>query len=112
MSANTETELAPVKACCRCGDDVGRGQSDGRERTRRKPTVGEGGAGWYSANKSDPFQACFCGWPSNHLWMGQGFCCDAHYDQVRPKAAAEAAGKTGLPIFDGKSPIIASASRD
>lgn len=59
---------------------------------------------WYSANKADPFPTCFCGRPSNHLWMGQGFCSDVHYDQARAKAAAEAADKTGLPFFDGKSP--------
>lgn len=57
---------------------------------------------WYSANKADPFPTCFCGRPSNHLWMGQGFCSDAHYDQGRAKATAEAAGATGLPLFDGK----------
>lgn len=67
---------------------------------------------WYSANKADPFPTCFCGRPSNHLWMGQGFCCDVHYDQARTKATAEAAGKTGLPIFDGSSPDTEGGSCD
>ena len=59
---------------------------------------------WYSANKAEPFPTCFCGRPSNHLWMGQGFCSDAHYDEGRAKAAAEATGATGIPLFDGTSP--------
>ncbi|MYM81140.1 hypothetical protein GTP44_04095 [Duganella sp. FT50W] len=67
---------------------------------------------WYSANKADPFPTCFCGRPSNHLWMGKGFYSDAHYDQARAKAAAEATGKTGLPIFDGSSPDTEGGSCD
>jgi hypothetical protein len=67
---------------------------------------------WWSANKAEPFPTCFCGRPSNHLWMGQGFCSDAHYEQGRTKAAAEAEGKTGLPIFDGKSEDTEGGSCD
>jgi hypothetical protein len=67
---------------------------------------------WYSANKADPFPACFCGRPSNHLWMGQGFCSDAHYDEARAKADAEATGATGMPLFDGTSPDIEGGGCD
>ena len=38
---------------------------------------------WFDANRADPFPTCFCGRPSNILWMGKGFCCDAHYQQHR-----------------------------
>lgn len=41
---------------------------------------------WYDANRADPFPTCFCGRPSNSLWMGQGFCCHAHYEQRRAEA--------------------------
>lgn len=47
---------------------------------------------WFDANKSDPFPACPCGRPSNILWMGHGFCCNAHYDEFR---VAQAAAKEG-----------------
>ncbi|KQQ40416.1 hypothetical protein ASF61_06580 [Duganella sp. Leaf126] len=67
---------------------------------------------WYSANKADPFPTCFCGRPSNTLWMGRGFCSDAHYEQGRAKADADAAGKTGLPLFDGTSPDTEGGSCD
>ncbi|MRW88808.1 hypothetical protein GJ699_02280 [Duganella sp. FT80W] len=67
---------------------------------------------WYSANKSDQFPTCFCGRPSNILWMGRGFCSDAHLDQAQAKAKAEVAGKTGLPIFDGKSEDTEGGSCD
>ncbi len=67
---------------------------------------------FYSANKSDPFPTCFCGRPSNHLWMGQGFCSDAHYEEGRTKAAADAAGMSGLPLFDGKSEDTEGGSCD
>jgi hypothetical protein len=67
---------------------------------------------WYSASKADPFPTCFCGRPSNTAWMGQGFCSDAHYDQGRAKADADAVGKTGLPLFDGTSPDTKGGSCD
>lgn len=67
---------------------------------------------WYSANKTAPFPPCFCGRPSNTLWMGQGFCSDAHYEQGRLKAAAEAAGQTALPMFDGASQDTEGGSCD
>lgn len=38
---------------------------------------------YYDANRSDPFPTCHCGRPSNQLWMGRGFCCEAHYKQAR-----------------------------
>lgn len=41
---------------------------------------------WFDANRSDPFPTCLCGRPSNILWMGKGFCCDAHYQQHRAEA--------------------------
>ena len=59
---------------------------------------------YFDANKADPFPTCFCGRPSNTVWMGQGFCGNAHYDEARRKQAAEAAGATGLPLFDGTGP--------
>lgn len=34
---------------------------------------------YFDANKSDPFPTCFCGRPSNQLWMSQGFCSQEHY---------------------------------
>lgn len=34
---------------------------------------------YFDANQSDPFPTCHCGRPSNILWMGKGFCSDAHY---------------------------------
>lgn len=67
---------------------------------------------WYSANKSDPFPTCFCGRPSHILWMGQGFCSDAHHDEARAKVASEAFGKTGMPIFDGSLPDTEGGSCD
>lgn len=41
---------------------------------------------WYDANRADPFPTCFCGRPSNILWMGKGFCSNAHYEQHRAEA--------------------------
>jgi hypothetical protein len=38
---------------------------------------------WFDANQAEPFPVCFCGRPSNQLWMGQGFCSAAHYQQRR-----------------------------
>jgi hypothetical protein len=43
---------------------------------------------WFDANRADPFPTCFCGRPSNSLWMGQGFCCHAHYEQRRAEVEA------------------------
>ncbi|MCU8942201.1 hypothetical protein OE519_00265 [Pseudomonas aeruginosa] len=44
---------------------------------------------WYDANRADPFPACFCGRPSNSLWMGKGFCSNAHYEQHRAEVEAQ-----------------------
>ena len=38
---------------------------------------------WYNANISDPFPVCYCGKPSNQLWMGVGACCDEHMEELR-----------------------------
>lgn len=38
---------------------------------------------YYDANRAEPFPQCFCGKPSNQLWMGKGFCSEAHYKQAR-----------------------------
>lgn len=38
---------------------------------------------WFDANRADPFPVCFCGRPSHILWMGKGFCCDAHHNLHR-----------------------------
>lgn len=67
---------------------------------------------WWGANKAEPFPTCFCGRPSSILWMGQGFCGDPHYEQGRAKATAEAAGATGMPLFDGTSPDTEGGSCD
>lgn len=44
---------------------------------------------WFDANRADPFPACFCGRPSHHLWMGQGFCSEAHYRQAKAEHDAK-----------------------
>lgn len=44
---------------------------------------------YFSANKSDPFPVCVCGTPSNILWMGKGFCCDAHWKAAKAELLAE-----------------------
>lgn len=41
---------------------------------------------WFDANKAEPFPACFCGRPSNRLWMGKGACCEAHLDEIKKNA--------------------------
>ncbi len=41
---------------------------------------------YFDANKSDPFPECFCGRPSNQLWMGKGACCSDHMEQIRQQA--------------------------
>jgi hypothetical protein len=57
---------------------------------------------WFDSNCAAPNPKCFCGNPSHILWMGQGFCCDAHFDEAkasRDSAPAPPAGakdqKTG-----------------
>jgi|SRR5690625_3453982 len=45
---------------------------------------------WYDANRADPFPQCFCGRPSSILWMGQGFCCHAHYQETKDRFDADA----------------------
>lgn len=51
---------------------------------------------YFDANRSDPFPICYCGRPSNSLWMGQGFCCREHYDTRRTQIEAQQqAGKEG-----------------
>ena len=47
---------------------------------------------YFDANKSDPFPACHCGRPSNSLWMGKGFCSNAHYNEHRAAMAAAQEG--------------------
>jgi hypothetical protein len=37
---------------------------------------------WFDANQSHPSPQCSCGRPSNIEWMGQGFCCNEHYQQA------------------------------
>lgn len=34
---------------------------------------------WFSANCANPMPTCACGRPSHIVWMGQGFCSEAHY---------------------------------
>ncbi|MDR5784105.1 hypothetical protein QCE63_32305 [Caballeronia sp. LZ065] len=46
---------------------------------------------WFSANCADPMPKCFCGNPSNTLWMGQGFCCREHYAEAKAKYDAATA---------------------
>lgn len=38
---------------------------------------------YFDKNKAEPFPQCFCGRPSNQLWMGLGFCGVAHYNEHR-----------------------------
>lgn len=44
---------------------------------------------YWAANRADPYPECFCGKPSSILWMQQGFCCDAHFREVKDKRAAD-----------------------
>ena len=44
---------------------------------------------YFDANRSDPFPACYCGRTSNSLWMGQGFCCQEHYNTRRAQIEAQ-----------------------
>ena len=38
---------------------------------------------YFDANRYEPYPACFCGRPSNQLWMGRGFCGEAHYQEKK-----------------------------
>lgn len=67
---------------------------------------------WWDANKAEPFPPCFCGRPSNILTMGRGFCSWEHSDESKRKDAAETAGATGMPLFDGTSPDTEGGSCD
>jgi len=40
---------------------------------------------WMDANRADPMPQCACGRPSHILWMGQGACCNEHYEEARAK---------------------------
>ncbi len=46
---------------------------------------------WFDANQAEPFPQCFCGRPSNTLWMGQGFCSQAHYAEAKARQEGGAA---------------------
>ncbi|WP_186215910.1 hypothetical protein [Burkholderia gladioli] len=50
---------------------------------------------WFNANQANPLPTCFCGNPSSSLWMGQGFCCDEHYREVKAKYDANLAQRQG-----------------
>lgn len=54
---------------------------------------GKDAQAWFDANRADPFPTCFCGRPSNSLWMGQGFCSDAHYREARDGACTQQGGQ-------------------
>lgn len=55
---------------------------------------------WFDANQAEPFPTCFCGRPSNQLWMGQGFCSVEHYAKRR----AEQPPAPPLAIIPGGTP--------
>jgi hypothetical protein len=44
---------------------------------------------WFDSNCAEPSPKCFCGNPSHIVWMGQGFCCDAHYEEGKSKFDAK-----------------------
>lgn len=44
---------------------------------------GKDAQAYYDANRSDPFPECFCGRPSNQLWMGKGACSSEHMKKVK-----------------------------
>ena len=48
---------------------------------------------WFDANNADALPACYCGRPSNILWMGEGFCCDKHYNTRKAQIGAATAPK-------------------
>ena len=35
---------------------------------------------FFDEQKSEPFPVCVCGKPSRIMWMGNGYCCDSHYE--------------------------------
>lgn len=38
---------------------------------------------YFDANRANPLPACHCGRPSNIGWMGNGFCCEGHFQEAR-----------------------------
>lgn len=48
---------------------------------------------FYDANCAEPLPQCFCGRPSNIMWMGQGFCSNEHYGTGKARAAASISTK-------------------
>ena len=38
---------------------------------------------YFDSNKSNPFPVCFCGRPSNQLWMGKGACSHEHMQEIK-----------------------------
>jgi len=42
---------------------------------------------YFDKNRMEPYPECFCGKPSNQLWMGKGFCSETHYDEHRAALA-------------------------
>lgn len=62
---------------------------------------------WYDANCANPMPQCFCGRPSNRLWMGKGFCGAAHYREAK---AAHDAGTPGTPGGSGGAGNAAAAA--
>jgi len=47
-----------------------------------KELWGKDAQAWYDANQAEPFPACYCGRPSNQLWMGNGACCEEHMSEI------------------------------
>jgi hypothetical protein len=51
---------------------------------------------YFDANRDYPFPTCYCGRPSNIIWMGEGFCCQEHYNTRRAQfEAQQQAGQEG-----------------
>ena len=50
---------------------------------------------WFNNNCAEPNPKCFCGNPSHIVWMGQGFCCDQHFDEAKAKADVASAPSAG-----------------
>ncbi|WP_438391126.1 hypothetical protein [Caballeronia sp. DA-9] len=44
---------------------------------------------WFDANQPNPNPVCACGRPSNIVWMGKGFCSEAHYDVAKAEHDAQ-----------------------
>lgn len=40
---------------------------------------------WMDANRAEPFPRCYCGRPSNQLWMGHGACSPEHMLKTRQR---------------------------